>query len=66
MDTCIYMAESLCCPPKIISTLLFVFAFWLCWVLAAARDISLVAVNEGYSCLWASHFSVSLVADLRL
>ena len=22
MDTCIYMAESLCCPPEIITTLL--------------------------------------------
>ena len=66
MDTCIYMAESLCCPPKTISTSLFVFAFWLCWVFAAAHEMSLVAVNEGCSCLWASHCSVSLVANYRL
>ena len=39
---------------------LFFFFFWLCWVLIAARGLSLVAASGGYSLCcgaWASHCS---------
>ena len=40
-------------------SLLFVFwFFWLCWVFAAARGLSLVAVSGGYSLLLCAGFSL--------
>ena len=36
----------------------FFFNFWLCWVLVAARGLSLVAVSGGYSSLWCVGFSL--------
>ena len=36
--------------------ILFIY-FWLCWVFAAARGLSLVAVNGGYSSLQCEGFS---------
>ena len=35
---------------------LFIY-FWLHWVFAAARRLSLVAVSGGYSSLWCAVFS---------
>ena len=37
---------------------LFFFFFWLCWVFVAARGLSLVAVNRGYSLLPCVGFSL--------
>ena len=32
--------------------------FWLCWVLAASRGLSLVVASGGYSSLWCSDYSL--------
>ena len=37
---------------------LFIIYFWLCWVFAAARGLSLVVASMGYSLLWCTGFSL--------
>ena len=38
--------------------LIYLFYFWLCWVFATVRGLSLVAVSRGYSSLWCAGFSL--------
>ena len=37
---------------------LFIFYLWLCWVFVAARELSVVAANGGYSSLRCAGFSL--------
>ena len=37
---------------------LLLFYFWLCWVLVAARRLSLVVASGDYSSLWCVGFSL--------
>ena len=47
-------------------TYLFIlFYFWLCWVFAAARRLSLVAASGSYSSLWCVGFSSRWLLLLR-
>ena len=41
------------------------FNFWLHWVFAAARGLSLVAVSGGHSLLWGAGFSLRWLLLLR-
>ena len=43
---------------KFISLFVCFFYFWLCWVIVAARGLSLVAESGGYSSLWCAGFSL--------
>ena len=44
--------------------ILFIY-FWLCWVFIAARGLSLVVANGGYSSLWYAGFSLQCPLLLR-
>ena len=60
--------SSLCCtvgPYLFIYFKVYLFYFWLCWVLIAARGLSLVEVSGGYSLLRCAGFSLQWLLLLQ-
>ena len=49
---------------QFLNLLIFIY-FWLHWVFAAARGLSLVAASGGYSSLWSTSFSLRWLLLLR-
>ena len=52
------LGSSFCSASFLFFFFLILFIFWLCWVLVAARGLSLVAVSGGYSSLQCTAFSL--------